>query len=114
LGEYLECCKRKKYSLNKSDFIFRPTKNPRDGDLNKKLSSKSIDYMMKKYCKMIGVEGKITVHSARSTVIGSLLDREVGLEKVADFVGHLDIGTTKAYNKRKVKIGESPALVLDF
>jgi site-specific recombinase XerD len=114
LGEYLEWCKGRGYSFSKSDYLFRPTKNPRDGELNKRLSSKSVGYMMRKYCKIIGVEGKVTVHSARSTVIGMLLDKGVGIEKVAEFVGHSDLGTTKAYNKRKTKIGDSPAFEIDF
>jgi site-specific recombinase XerD len=114
LGEYLEWCKGKGYSFSKSDFLLRPTKNPKDGILNKKLSSKSVDYMIKKYCKMIGVEGKITVHSARSTVIGSLLEKGIGIDKVADYFGHSDIGTTKAYNKRKTQIKDSLALIVDF
>jgi len=93
--------------------LFRPTKNP-VGDVNKKLSSKAVDYMIKKYCNAIGVKGKVTVHSARSTVIGSLLEKGVGLERVADFVGHRDIGTTKNYNKRKTAIKDSPVFNLDF
>ena len=86
----------------------------KDGELNKKLSNKSVDYMIKKYCRLIGVEGKITVHSARSTVIGSLLEKGVSIDKVAQFVGHSDLGTTKAYNKRKVSIKDSPAFNLEY
>lgn len=114
LGEYLEWCKGKGYSFSKSDFLFRPTKNPRDGILNKRLSSKSADYIIKKYCRLIGINGKITVHSARSTVIGSLLEKGIGIDKVAQFVGHQDLGTTKAYNKRKTSIKDSPAFNLEY
>jgi integrase/recombinase XerD len=114
LGEYLEWCKTKGYSFSKGDYLFRPTKNPKDGELNKRLSSKSVDYMIKKYTKMIGVQGKITVHSARSTVIGSLLEKGISIDRVAEFVGHSDLGTTKAYNKRKAQIGDSLAFEVDF
>jgi site-specific recombinase XerD len=112
LGEYLEWCKAKGYSFSKSDFLFRPTKNPKDGELNKRLSSKAVGYMMRKYCKIIGVEGKVTVHSARSTVIGLLLSKGHSIDKVADYVGHQDISTTKAYNKRKSGLNESLAFAV--
>jgi len=94
--------------------IYLPDKFVKDGELNKKLSSKAVDYMIKKYCRLIGVEGKITVHSARATVVGSLLEKGISIDKVASFVGHSDLGTTKAYNKRRTKIGESPAFDLDY
>lgn len=103
-----------RYGFSKSDYLFRPTKNPKDGILNKRLSSKSVDYMMKKYCKKIGVEGKVTVHSARSTVIGNLLEKGISIDRVAEFVGHSDLGTTKAYNKRKISIKDSPAFDLEY
>lgn len=34
--------KGKGYSFSKSDYLFRPTKNPSGGGLNKKLSSKAV------------------------------------------------------------------------
>jgi integrase/recombinase XerD len=114
LGEYLEWCKGRGYSFSKSDYLFRPTKNPKDGKLNKRLSSKAVGYMMRKYCSLIGVEGKVTVHSARSTVIGRLLEKGHSIDKVADYVGHSDLGTTKAYNKRKTQIKDSLAFDVDF
>jgi integrase/recombinase XerD len=114
LGEYLEWCKGRGYSFSKSDYLFRPTKNPKDGELNKKLSSKALGYMMRKYTDLIGVKGKITVHSARATVIGSLLEKGISIDRVAIFVGHNDMGTTKAYNKRKTGIKDSLAFDLDY
>lgn len=86
----------------------------KDGELNKRLSSKAVDYMIKKYTDAIGVKGKITVHSARSTVIGRLLEKGYSIDKVAEYVGHSDLGTTKAYNKRKTQIKDSLAFDMDF
>lgn len=114
LGEYLGWCKKQGYRFNEEDFIFRPTKNPRNGNLNKKLDSKSLDYIIKKYAQKIGIKGRVTVHSTRATVIGMLLEKGLGLHEVADFVGHKDIRTTKAYNKRKTKLSNSPAFSLNF
>ena len=59
------------------------------------------------YALLIGIKGNVTVHSARSTVIGMLLEKGHSIDRVADFVGHKDMATTKAYNKRKQKIHNS-------
>ena len=71
-----------------------------------------MNYIIQKYAKKVGIAGKITIHSARSTVIGKLLEKGHALEQVADFVGHRDISMTKAYNKRRKKIHESLSLDL--
>lgn len=112
LGEYLRWCESEGYSMRPSDYIFRPTKNPNGDNLNKPLDPKSLNYIIRKYAKMAGVKGNITIHSARSTVIGMLLDKGHALERVADFVGHKDISMTKAYNKRRLKIHQSLSLDL--
>ena len=102
VADYLNWCRDYDYSTNQDDFIFRPTRNPLNNDLNKQLDSKSMSYMIKKYAKKIGIKGNVTIHSARSTVIGKLLEKGISIDRVADFVGHRDISTTKAYNKRKI------------
>ncbi len=112
LGEYLRWCEEIGMSMNPDDYIFRPTRNAHSGELNKPLDPKSLNYIIKKYAKKIGVTGNITIHSARSTVIGMLLDKGHALERVADFVGHRDISMTKAYNKRRLKIHQSLSLDL--
>ncbi len=112
LGDYLRWCEEQKYSMATQDFIFRPTKNPNGDNLNKAIDPKSMNYIIRKYAKKIGVKGHITIHSARSTVIGMLLDKGHAIERVADFVGHKDISMTKAYNKRRLKIHQSLSLDL--
>ena len=108
LAQYLSWCHENDYSLTADDYIFRSTKSRE----NKPLDPKSLNYIIKRYAKKIGVTGKITIHSARSTVIGMLLDRGHALERVADFVGHKDISMTRAYNKRRLKVHQSLSLDL--
>lgn len=112
LGEYLRWCEEEGYPMGPEDYIFRPTRNALTGELNKPLDPKSLNYIIKRYAKKVGVTGKITIHSARSTVIGMLLDKGHALERVADFVGHKDISMTRAYNKRRLKIHQSLSLDL--
>ncbi|WP_408096476.1 tyrosine-type recombinase/integrase [Peredibacter sp. HCB2-198] len=108
LSEYLQWAESAGYSMTQDDYIFRGTKN----NVNRPLDPKTLNYIIKRYAKMIGVRGDITIHSARSTVIGMLLDKGHALERVADFVGHRDISMTKAYNKRRQKIHQSLSLDL--
>jgi integrase/recombinase XerD len=108
LSEYLQWAQAQGFSMGPEDYIFRGTKNCG----NRPLNPKSLNYIIKKYAKIIGVRGTITIHSARSTVIGMLLDKGHALERVADFVGHRDISMTKAYNKRRLKIHQSLSLDL--
>jgi site-specific recombinase XerD len=107
IGSYLKWCQDEGYSMAADDYIFRPTINPKSGELNKRLDGTSMNYMIKKYAALIGIKGNVTIHSARSTVIGMLLEKGHSIDRVADFVGHKDISTTKAYNKRKQKIHNS-------
>lgn len=108
LSEYLQWANAEGYSMNPEDYIFRATKNNR----NLPLDPKTLNYIIKRYAKIIGIKGNITIHSARSTVIGMLLDKGHAIERVADFVGHKDISMTRAYNKRRLKIHQSLSLDL--
>jgi integrase/recombinase XerD len=112
LSDYLNWCESQGYSMGLDDYIFRPTKNPIEANLNRPLDPKSLRYIFKKYAKKVGITSHVTPHSARSTVIGMLLDKGHGLERVADFVGHKDISMTKAYNKRRSKLQDSLSLDL--
>ena len=100
LAEYLQSVK---FPMEKDDYIFRGTR----GNGASPLDPKSLNYIIKKYAKKIGLKGRITIHSARSTVIGMLLDKGHSIERVADFVGHKDMAMTRAYNKRRLKIHQS-------
>lgn len=107
LSHYLCWCDEAGYPMNKEHYIFRAAKDKKGKFSNSPLDPKSINYMIKKYAKKIGVTWDITIHSARSTVIGKLLDQGHAIERVADFVGHKDISMTKAYSKRKQKLKDS-------
>jgi integrase/recombinase XerD len=113
IGTYLKWCESEEISMNLNDYIFRPTINPKTGNLNKRLDGTSLNYIIKKYAFLIGIKGNVSMHSARSTVIGMLLEKGHSIDRVADFVGHRDISTTKAYNKRKQKIHNSLSFEFD-
>lgn len=113
LGQYFEICQKLGINHAEDEYIFKPSKNPK-GFKNKPLDSKSLYYIIKKYSKIAGIEKNITIHSARSTVIGDLLSQGISIDRVAEFVGHSDIRTTQQYNKRARKLENSLSFNLDI
>ena len=114
LASYFDWCKEKGLSFSKDDYLFRPTRNPVTHTLNRPLDPKAVRYIFSKYATQIGLEGKITPHSARATVIGSLLDKGISIHRVAEFVGHRDLSTTEAYNKRKSSLKDNLAFAIEY
>ncbi len=109
LGDYVNWLKESGECISDGTPIFRPTKNSRGSQL-RHLTPKSIHYIFDKYSNKIGLDFKVTPHSSRASVIGKLLDQDISIDKVADFVGHADLSTTRAYYKRKRKIEDSLSL----
>ena len=97
------------------EYLFTPTKNPLEPNkLNKPLNPKSVDYILKKYCKEAGIFQRISPHSARATYIGSALENGVELWKISQDVGHESVRTTEIYNKRRSNLKNSPVHSLGF
>ncbi|MBP9682810.1 MAG: tyrosine-type recombinase/integrase [Bacteriovorax sp.] len=102
-------------ALHPEDWIFRPSKNPLDPKhIIKPLNPKSVDYIIKSWCRKAGIEQKISPHSARASYIGSALESGIDLYKVSRDVGHASVKTTEEYNKRRQKLSESPVFGLGF
>jgi site-specific recombinase XerD len=111
LQDYLTCARERGQLMGPEIYIFKTTQE-RFQD-NRPLDPKAVNYILKKYAKIAGIKHHISIHSARATVIGSLLDKGVSIERVADFVGHKDLSTTRGYNKRKVALNDSLTHLLD-
>jgi site-specific recombinase XerD len=109
---YLESVGEK---IHPEDWIFRPSKNPLDPSHTlKPLNPKSVDYIVKTWCKKAGINHRISPHSARASYIGSALDAGIDLFKISKDVGHASVKTTEEYNKRRQKLSESPVFGLGF
>ncbi len=72
------------------------------------------DYIFIKYCKLAGVNKKVSPHSARATYIGSALQNGASIVKVSKDVGHSSVKTTEEYNKRGNRYEDSPINSLGF
>jgi len=72
--------------------------------LNRRLSSQSVLYMIKKYADLAGINKHITPHTFRHTFATLLLEADVDLKYIQHFLGHSSIMTTQIYthvNKEK-------------
>jgi len=114
INQYLDLLKIEG-ELHPEDWLFRPSKNPIEpAHTNKPLNPKSIDYIVKSWCKKAGILHRISPHSARASYIGSALEAGLDLYKVSRDVGHASVKTTEEYNKRRQKLSESPVFSLAF
>jgi integrase/recombinase XerD len=110
LEQYIEHMRLTGRELKANDWIFQPA----NARLNKKLQPTSVDYIIKRYCRDIGIKTRITPHSARATVIGSLLESGCDLYKVSQLVNHSNVKTTQGYDKRKKSLIDSPVFKLKY
>ncbi len=115
IKDYLSYLENSGELLNVEDWIFRPSRNPLDPTHTlKPLNPKSVDYIVKSWCKKAGIDQRISPHSARASYIGSALESGIDLYKISRDVGHASVKTTEEYNKRRLKHSESPVFGLGF
>lgn len=97
------------------DWLFMPTHNPADpGNVNKSLNPKTINEIIDHYAKKVGINFKVTPHSARATFIGTLLQAGVDIYAVSQEVGHSSVKTTQEYDKRRRNLRNSPVAKLEY
>lgn len=111
LESYIQHMQSKGRQLSPDDYLFQAA-NPKLK--NKKLQATSIDFIIKKYCRIAGITDRISPHSARATVIGSLLEAGCDLYKVSQLVNHSNVKTTQAYDRRKKNLVDSPVFKLKY
>lgn len=71
-----------------------------------KLSEQSIRIMISKYCDKAGIEKHVTPHTFRHSFATLLLEQDVDIKYIQQFLGHSSINTTQIYthvnvNKQK-------------
>lgn len=114
LQEYLIWCQQRGLSVDARDWLFRPTKNPQGGNLERPLNPKTFYELFKHYCLKANLHHRLSPHSARATYIGSALDAGVDLFVISQDVGHQSVKTTQEYNKRRRSMQESPTWKLGY
>jgi len=65
--------------------------------LSRRLTTKSIEEIVKKYVKIVGLPVNATPHTIRHSFATDLLNQGVDLRLVQEFLGHRNIATTQIY-----------------
>lgn len=79
-----------------------------------RISPQQATNIFHKYRKKVGLPASITPHSARATLITQALAHHCSLEAVQKSVGHANITTTQAYDKREKQYRESASLKVGY
>lgn len=114
LEKYISYMNLKGILLKPCSYLFQSCKFRNGNFHNKKLQPTSVDYIIKHYSKKIGIKERISPHSARATLIGSLLAQGCDLYKVSQLVNHSNVKTTQNYDKRKKSLTDSPVFKLKY
>jgi integrase/recombinase XerD len=112
LENYFYVCSRDK---TQSDaFLFSPTKNPRNGILEKPLNPNAITYIVAHYAKKTGVLQKVSPHSCRATCISNALDKKATHRSVQYLAGWSTPLMIQRYDKRREELKNSAAFMVDY
>ncbi len=115
IDDYLLWMKNKDRTLNSEDWLFQPNKNPKNPTLlDRPLNPRTLNRIVEKYSKKIGLNFNVSPHSARATFISLLLEAEVPIADVAKEVSHSSIKTTQEYDKRRSNLKKSLVKKLPF
>lgn len=87
----------------------KPGKN--DG---RPLHKDHFSWIFEKYRKQAGLSGAFTPHSARATCATTALHNGADIEHVQRLLGHADIRTTQAYDKRRFQHKDSAAFAVKY
>jgi site-specific recombinase XerD len=97
------------------DYLFRSTLKRKAPGQSIALTTWAFNKALKKYALKAGIEGGISSHSARTTVITKLWrEGKRDVKGIADFVGHKDYKQTIAYIQNVDSLEESPSFDIDY
>jgi integrase/recombinase XerD len=98
--------------------LFRPTKTARgrgrDGFQARGLTRRSIQHLVYRYVRRLGLNPAVTVHSLRVTALTTARERGSDIIDLQDFAGHADPRTTLTYIRSRDRLSKSPAYVLRY
>jgi integrase/recombinase XerD len=98
--------------------LFRPTATARgrgfDGFLPRLLTRRSVQFLVDRYVRSVGLDPAVTVHSFRVTALTTARERGCDIIDLQDFAGHSDPQTTLTYIRNRDRLSKSPAYVLGY
>ena len=89
--------------------LFQLVKSP-TGTLENGITGDGIDKMLKRYGTKAGVKlDGLCLHALRATAAPNTLEHAAEIASVQSWLGHANIATTKLYNRRRLRPGDSHA-----
>jgi len=85
----------KRVDLDDALFVQITKNTTRKGDL--RLTSRSVERIIKRYAIKAGITRKVTTHVIRHSFATDLLENGADLRSVQELLGHANIGTTQVY-----------------
>jgi integrase/recombinase XerD len=100
------------FTFEKDDYLLQSQKTKK---AKKKLNGSTVYRMIEKYANELGIDKRVSPHSARATAISHLLDtHKTPIRDVASFAGHANITTTERYDKRRKGLEKSAAYKVNY
>ena len=99
--------------------LFPPARSARgqgkDGfQSSRQLSPRSVQLLVARYVRALGLDSAVTVHSFRVTALTTARERGCDLVDIQTFAGHSDPKTTLSYIRNRDRLDKSPAYVLTY
>lgn len=108
IDDYLSWMAKNNRQHEKEDWLFQPTKNPHSPkDISKPINPRTLNRIIEKYSKKIGLDFNVSSHSARATFITLLLEQKAPIVDIAKEVAHSNVSTTQGYDRRKDNVDNS-------
>jgi integrase/recombinase XerD len=96
--------------------LFRPVRNPRAGYTATALTPGGVySEVVVRYMRQVGIAGEnMGPHALRATAATSALENNADIVKVQEWLGHASISTTRVYDRRHSKPGDSPTFHVNY
>ena len=82
--------------------------------LPRALTRRSVQFLVDRFVKIVGLDPAVTVHSFRVTALTTARERGCDIIDLQDFAGHCDPQTTLTYIRNRDRLSKSPAYVLNY
>jgi integrase/recombinase XerD len=96
--------------------LFRPVRNNRSGKLDEPMTTDEVYKTVQHYARKIGIGDieRLGVHAVRATAATNALDHEADIAKVQEWLGHVNIATTRLYDRWKHRPEDSPTFKVAY
>jgi integrase/recombinase XerD len=92
--------------------LLRPIRNNTTAELDKAITPDGIYKLVRAYSAELGFA--IGAHALRATAATNALDHQADIAKVQEWLGHVNIATTRIYDHRQTRPEDSPTFKVSY